>query len=212
MDTFDSRALRLADCYGQRFMKAGTYRYALVPAGADCFIDERPFVVQVNERKSKGDMKQHDVVVRAEGASFRAEPSEITIEAGDLILWHSPNAKGVAYMVSGEKEFFGNDRLVNECGFTHAFAAAGTYKWRDAYGSPVNGVVRVRDPRCKTQDDLKKWRTKLTTAALVMISDDKSQPPEVEIVTGQTVFFAVTKTKGVSVTDERLLGAASKTA
>jgi hypothetical protein len=41
-----------------------------------------------------------------------------------------------------------------------------------------------------------------------MISDNEAQPPEVEILTGQTVFFAVTKSKGISVTDERLLGKA----
>lgn len=33
-ENLDSRALRNIDCYGQRFMKPGTYAYALVPAGS----------------------------------------------------------------------------------------------------------------------------------------------------------------------------------
>ena len=96
---------------------------------------------------------------------------------------------------------------MNESGYTHAFGIAGEYRWRDSYGGPICGVVRVKDPGCKTSQDVCKWRESLGTAALVMISDDKAQPAEVEIMTGQTVFFAITKGRGISITDERLLGA-----
>lgn len=208
LDSFDSRALRLTDCYGQRFMKPGTFHYHVLPAGADCLVDERPFVVNVVETKGKSGMNQHDVTVRADGPVFRADPPELKIEAGDLVLWHCPDAKAVPYMVVGDKEFFASTRLLNESGFTHAFSAAGEYRWRDAYGSDVGGVIRVRDPSRKNHGDLCKWREALSSAALVMISGNEAQPPEVEILTGQTVFFAVTKSKGVSVTDERLLGTA----
>jgi plastocyanin len=210
LDSFDSRALRLTDCYGQRFMKAGTFHYHVLPTGADCIVDERPFVVHVVETKSKDGMQQHDVTVRADGPTFKADPPELQIEAGDLVLWHCPDAKALPYMVVGDKDFFASTRLLNESGFTHAFSAAGEYRWRDAYGSDVGGVIRVRDPSCKNHNEIRKWRAALGSAALVMISDDKAQPPEVEIFTGQTVFFAVTKSKGVSVTDERLLGKAAR--
>ena len=210
LDSFDSRALRLTDCYGQRFMKAGAYRYHVVPVGVDCLVEERPFVVNVVQRKAKGDMAQHDVVVRAEHAAFRVEPTEVSIEVGDLVLWHCPDAKAMPYMVVGEKEFFGSHRLLNESGYTHAFGFPGEYRWRDAYGSAVGGVVRVRDPGCRNQQDVLKWRHSLGSAALVMISDEKAQPPEVDIVTGQTVFFAVAKARGISVTDERALGRPGK--
>lgn len=205
LDSFDSRALRLTDCYGQRFMKAGTYRYHVLAAGADCLTTERPFAVTVAERKAKGDMTQHDVVIRAERGAFRAEPAETSIEIGDLVIWHCPD-RAVPHMVIGEKEFFGSQRLVNESGYTHAFGSAGEYRWRDAYGSALGGVVRVRDPECKNEKDLKKWRDSLAQAALVLISEEKAKPPEVDIVTGQTVFFAVTVARGISVTDERVLG------
>ena len=40
---------------------------------------------------------------------------------------------------------------------------------------------------------------------MVMIADNKPQPAEVEVVTGQTVFFTVIKGPGISITDTRLL-------
>ncbi len=42
-----------------------------------------------------------------------------------------------------------------------------------------------------------------------MIADGKAQPDKVEIVTGQTVFFAVVTSPGISITDERFLEKAS---
>src|SRR5260370_5431018 len=75
--------------------------------------------------------------------------SEIVIEAGDLVLWNCPEAGATPYCVAGEKEFFANSRMVNECGYGHAFGVAGEYRWRDANGSDAHGTVRVRDPQCK---------------------------------------------------------------
>lgn len=208
LHTFDSRALQFADCYGQRFMKAGTYRYNVLPAGTECLVDKRPYTINVIDKKGSGAMTQHDVVVHAgPHAEYRPEPPELTIEAGDLVLWNCPGARHQSYMVVGDKEFFGSHRLLNESGYTHAFGFAGEYRWRDAYGSAIGGVVRVKDPACRNSQDVCKWRESIGSAALVMITDEKAQPADVEIMTGQTVFFAVTKARGISITDERLLGA-----
>ena len=38
-----------------------------------------------------------------------------------------------------------------------------------------------------------------------MIAEGISQPKEVEIHTGQTVYFAIVKGSGISITDERVL-------
>ena len=38
-----------------------------------------------------------------------------------------------------------------------------------------------------------------------MIQNGKAEPASVEIVTGQTVFFAIVKAPGISITDERIL-------
>ncbi len=204
-DSFDSRALRLTDCYGQRFMKPGSYGYNISPVPGHLVTEERHWRIEVVERTTESTMHQHMVVVKTEGAKFRAEPPELVIEAGDLVLWNCPEPDAAPYVVMGDHEFFSSHRLVNESGYSHAFGSAGDYDWADAYGSDVAGVVRVRDPGCKDRADLQRWRTSLTKGTLVMISEGRAEPRDVDIIAGQTVFFAVVKAPGISITDRRLL-------
>jgi plastocyanin len=205
-DTFDSRTLRVADCYAQRFMKAGTYRYHVLPAHSHWMTDERPFIIKVVERSAKTRMAQRSVVVTAKDRTFGVDPSEIAIEAGDLVLWHCPHARATPYVVVGDQQFFGSFRLVNESGYSHAFASAGEYRWVDAYGSGASGVVMVTDPGCADQRDLERWRRSLREGTLVTVDQATPHPRDVSIVTGQTVFFAITKGPGISITDARLVG------
>jgi plastocyanin len=204
-DPLDSRALRRTDCYAQRFMKAGTYNYNVLPAFSDWIERERPFTIKVAEQKKKAAMTQHTVVVRFEKGGFTVDRSEIVIEAGDLVLWNCPEAGATPYCIAGEKEFFASSRMVNECGYSHAFGTAGEYCWRDANGSDAHGIVRVRDPQCKDESQFGHWHETLKKGTLVTIEDGKTKPASVEIVTGQTVFFAIVKGPGISITDERLL-------
>jgi plastocyanin len=203
-DSLDSRALRLTDCYAQRFMKAGTYPYHVLPVPGRC-VAERPFTVRVGERITKEPMKQHRVAVRSEAGRFRAEPSEVVIEAGDLVLWNCTDAQALPYIIVGEKPFFASNRLTNESGYSHAFAAAGEYRWRDAYGSGAAGTIRVRMPDCGEHSGYERWQKSLATGTLVTVTEARAEPAEIEIALGQTVFFAITKGPGISITDERLL-------
>lgn len=205
IDAFDSRALRLTDCYAQRFMKAGTYRYHVLVVGGQHVTAERPFTVKVKERAAQTRMTQHTVAVKAEGGKFRVDRVEVAIEAGDLVLWNCADPTTVPYMVVGDKEFFGSHRLLNESGYSHAFGLAGEYHWQDAYGGGAAGVVRVTNPQCKTEPDFRRWHTSLAKGTLVTISDGRAEPREVDIATGQTVFFVITKGPGISITDQRLL-------
>jgi plastocyanin len=206
LDTLDSRALRRTDCYGQRFMKTGTFRYHVLPIHGHNVTDDVPFSVQVVEpAKKPQQMKQHTVRVRAERGKFRVDQADLVIEAGDMVVWNCPDAAPTAYLVAGDKEFFASQRLVNECGYSHAFAAAGEYRWVDAFGSALAGVVRVQDPVCRNDAEFQRWHQLLSKGTVVMIDTGKAQPQEVEIVTGQTIFFAVVKGPGISITDERLL-------
>ena len=206
-DPLDSRALRRTDCYAQRFMKAGTYPYNVLPAFGDCIDPDRPFTIKVAEQKNKkSPMTQHNVVVRLDQGRFTVDRTEIEIEAGDLVLWNCPEAGVTPYCIAGEKEFFASSRLVNECGYTHAFGLAGEYRWRDANGSDTHGVVRVRDPQCKDHSQFGNWHAKaLRKGTVIVIQNGKASPVSVDIVTGQTVFFAIAKGPGISITDERLL-------
>lgn len=205
IDTFDSRALRVTDCYGQRFMKPGTYRYNVVPAHGHGITEERPFSIEVKERSAQPKMSQKSVVVTAQGGRFTVQPDVLTIETGDIVLWNCPDSKALPYAVIGDKEFFGSHRLTNECGYTHAFGSPGEYRWSDAYGSGASGTVRVKSPDSRHQADLDRWRKLLKKGTVVMVTEGRAEPREVQIVTGQTVFFAVTKGPGISITDERVL-------
>jgi hypothetical protein len=63
----------------------------------------------------------------------------------------------------------------------------------------------VQDPGCKEYADFQRWQKSLSKGTLVVVSDTKAEPSEVQIFTGQTVFFTITKSPGISITDERLL-------
>lgn len=205
LDTLDSRGLRRTDCYGQRFMRPGAYTYHALPAGAQHVDRDRPYVVRVSDRKDQAaPMNQVTLTLAWNGRELRPDKAEVTISVGDLVVWNCPDPAAPPYEVIGDKDFFSSARLVNECGFSHAFGAPGTYVWTDAYGSGIGGTIRVHDPGCRTHADLATWRAGLSEATLVMIADGKVSPTEVEITVGQTVYFAITMGKGISITDKRV--------
>lgn len=226
-ENLDSRALRNTDCYGQRFMKPGTYAYALVPAGAAGAGNDFPYVVEVVE-KSKGaeHMRQSTVTVRfvkerhgdccdertSDPGRFVPDQERLTVEAGDMVVWNSPDAATRPFAVDGQKEFFGSSALTNECGYTHVFMTPGEHEYVDANGSGLQGVVRVADPKPRDLEELRAWQSRLGEGTLVMISDGTPEPAEVEIMLGQTVFFAVVKGPGVTITDAALVSTSSQEA
>ena len=53
IDNLDSRALRLTDCYGQRFMREGRFSWNALPAGGAMMVAERPFTIEARPRTSK---------------------------------------------------------------------------------------------------------------------------------------------------------------
>jgi plastocyanin len=207
LDTLDSRALRATDGYGQRFMREGGYGYHVLPAGGGAIDLDRPFRIDVGARRSDGRMTQHPVSLRWDGRGFVPDRDKLAIEAGDLVSWNCPDTDAPAFEIAGDKDFFGSASLVNECGYSHAFGMPGSYPWTDANGSGLKGTVHVKAVSCATRADLAHWRAKLSKAALVMIQHGKADPPEVEIVVGQTVYFAVVTGPGITITDARLAAA-----
>src|SRR5215475_13468120 len=86
-DALDSRALRYTDCYGQRFMRAGTFRYHVMPSGGRDVNLERPYVVNVGERKQDGKMSQHSLALQWSDRRFVPSDRKIDIEVGDIVVW-----------------------------------------------------------------------------------------------------------------------------
>ncbi len=202
LQNFDNRALGPTDAYGQRFLREGTYRYDVAAAGCGELSIEYPHKIRVSE--GKGDMEQHTVMLATEKGRLRPDPSKLSIKTGDLVTWACREQSAPAFEVVGDHDFFGSARLFNESGYAHAFGTAGEYTWMDAYGSGLSGTVRVVDPRCRTKEEFAEWQARLGQGQLVMISGSKAEPADVEILTGQTIYFAVTKSPGISITDSRL--------
>jgi plastocyanin len=227
-ENLDSRALRNTDCYGQRFMKPGTYPYAVVPAGGAGANGDYPYVVEVVERSSEKERDMHQTLVTvrfvkerhgdccdertSDPGRFVPDQERIQIEAGDMVMWNSPDAATRPFAVHGQKDFFSSTALTNECGYTHVFMTPGEHEYVDANGSGLRGVVKVADPRPRTHEELRAWQARLGEGTLVMISDGRPEPAEVEIMMGQTVFFAVVKGTGVTITDASLVADSSEEA
>lgn len=200
---FDSRALGRTDCYAQRFTKVGTYAYNVVPGYGQSLSTDTPFTVKV-EGDGRSEGASHNVQVRVHGKGFAVDQPEITVKVGDMVMWNGGDGAW-PYAVVGEDAFFNSHLMVSECVYSHAFGTAGDYEWGDAFGSGATGLVRVRDPDCSGKDGLKKWREQLASGAMVVITGGKVDQRELDILTGQTVFFAIIKSEGGSITDKRLL-------
>ena len=201
MHNFDSRGLGMTDAYGQRFMREGTYRYDIVAGGCGGLSSEYPYSIRVSE--GSDDMVQHTVMLATDQGRLRPDSAELSITIGDLVTW-ACREPAPAFEVVGDHDFFGSARLFNESGYAHAFGTAGDYPWVDVYGSGLRGSVRVVDPQCLSKEEFAEWQSQLAKGQLVMIVGSEADPADVEIVTGQTVYFAVTKTPGISITDARL--------
>lgn len=203
---FDSRTLSFTDTFGQRFMKEGKFPYAIHVSGSRAMRAEYPFSVKVKESGAKRKkMKQHTVMVDFDRGTYHAQQAELTIDVGDLVLWCCRDSQAPRFGVSGSKPFFSSAQLSNECGYAHAFGLPGEYHWADAYGGKAHGTVRVHELESCDEKALASWKRKLKHGALVMINKNKVEPAEIDIAVGQTVYFAIIKSGGMSITDSRFL-------
>ncbi len=219
---FDSSALSLVNCFGQRFPAAGTFPYRLVqtdaPAG-NALAPAYPFTITVTSSQG-GEAQQHDVVVNKGDAGLVADPAKLTIAVGDLVLWNSPDPSipGFAVQVSippvpamrnlffaidpsrAEKiDNTGSARMHNNAIFTHAFGLPGDYPWVDANGGKAAGVIHVRTPSMKSDADRQVWLDRLSEGVGITIRGDSVDKPEVEIIIGQTVAWSVSGSYGIRI-------------
>jgi len=208
MNTLDSRSLRYVDCFAQRFSTPREVAYHITTtAGVRIALEPAPFKIRVKKGPAQREEEQHFVTVRREGLRFVAEPPELEITAGDSVLWNASDPKTPGYAVRGHNARGGFDSaaLAAEAVYTHAFGLPGEFRWTDANGSGVSGLVNVRQVDSKDHRDMAAWADQMKEGVLVVISGNRVEPKEVNIVVGQTVFFAVEKAPGITITDSVLL-------
>ncbi len=207
MHSLDSRSLHYVDCYAQRFAEPGTVRYELTtPAGVCLPLGSETFTIDIAEAPRRKGV-QHTVAVRRVEGALRPDPEHLQIEAGDMVLWNTPDAAVAGYVVRGEGAGGGFDSssLRHEAVYTHAFGLPGVYHWLDAHGSGVAGEIVVEALDCRDAKTAARWRKALQSGSLVTIRGESARPRRIEILTGQTVFWAVEQADGISITDARLL-------
>jgi plastocyanin len=205
MTNLDSRSLTYVDTLGRRFAEPGQVRYRIVSAAVVCqpARDELPFTIDVTPEKGG---EQHDVTVRLESGGLVADPPQLKIANGDVVLWHSfSSTPGYAVQGGSKAESFDSSSFTAGMLYTHAFGVPGDYEWVDAIKQSVSGVVEVTSLDPNDREQCGEWMEALEHGTLVTIDGKRSDPPKVSIVAGQTIFFAVTAAEGISITDSRLV-------
>jgi plastocyanin len=210
MNSLDSRLLQHGDTFAQKFSRAGQYNYDFgLPGLGQLEKGKGRFTIDVKESADKNrEPQQHFVLVRQEQGSrtLEASPRELSLEAGDVVLWSAAESTVPGFSVVGqaEKDSFSSAALTREAVYTHAFGNAGVFAWEDAKDRRIAGKVTVKDAETKTKDEMERYRGQLAEGVVVVISGGKVSPSDVNIIVGQTVFFAVEKGEGISITDTRL--------
>jgi len=214
MSSLDSRFLHVGDCYGHRFTRAGTIPYELsrspLPPVAS---SRREPALAITVAGSSGEhpgMRQHKVAVRELDGALLAEPAQLEIAVGDAVLWVPDKTVEIGFCVRAlDGETFDSASLTRNSLYTHAFGLAGRHRWRDAHGSALCGEVLVTMPK-RTPEERGQWLEALSKGTVVHVGDEHATPAVVEIMVGQTVFWAIEKAPGVSITDVTLLGKPDK--
>ncbi len=209
----DSRCIGHGDCFAKKMSAAGTVRYIVTrPSGVYQPIGATAFTVKVKaSSKPAKEGWQHDVRVSRDARGFTVDRPVLEVEQGDSVLWHAPGPRVPGFAVCGEhgRHRFDSFRIDQEAVYTHAFDLPGEYRWVDAHGSGLSGVVVVRSPDKGDRKSHRAWIKALSKGSLVHIRGGRAIPAKIELVTGQTAFWAVESAPGISITDERLLGSKS---
>jgi plastocyanin len=207
MNTLDSRFLKVGDCYAHRFSTQGTFRYQLSPLALPLSTrHENDDVNLVTVGVANDKQQQHNVSVTQVGGNLAADPAQLEVGAGDLVVWAADKSVKLGFRVQGqlEDEVIDSAALTDESIFTHAFGLPGTYSWVDANGSGVRGEIEVAMPDAAGSDP-KAWLATLEQGEMVHVQGEQASPEQVQIVVGQTVVWAIEKAPGITITDASLL-------
>lgn len=203
---FDSRRMTYLNCFAQRFSKPGSYRYRIASSGTSGLERDRSFSIEVKDGNSRDKGTQHDVRVRLEGRELVADPPDLSIDVGDLVLWAATDSAIAGYAIEGEGRgfTFSSVKLASETVYTHAFGLPGTYRWLDAHGGKAGGTVEVVSPEGSRERDQSAWLAALGRPTVITVKGELADPKRVEILTGQTVAWVIEQAKGMTVTESSL--------
>lgn len=212
MSEIDTRVINNVNCYGRKLGAPGELRYTVGGPGAAALrIEDLPFTVRVAEA-GRDEPRQHDVTVTAGPDGLTASPPVVEAAAGDVVVWTGADDTVPPFVIWGDdaETSFASFTLDPGTFFSHVFGSDGNFGWRDRNGSGLSGVVHVRSPEGgDTHADVAhSWARQLSGAGIVLLTTEKAEPPELEIVTGQTVFFVAADVHDVTLVGTEPDGAA----
>ncbi|WP_456391104.1 hypothetical protein [Profundibacter sp.] len=219
MYALDSRSMGPLDCFVQKITESGDFIFEIRGAAAGfCPLDEKAAARikvkanKVSRAQQRTSGKQHHVPVIFNKGVFEAVSPPKELMQGDAILFHPSDPDLPSFSVVGRmgKTEFSSTELRDQTVFSHPFGLPGKYHWADANGSGVGGVIVVENEPATGKEGAERAMQRMAEGVLVHIIGDKVKPQELHIATGQTVFFAVEQTDGITITDVTLLGRGKK--
>jgi hypothetical protein len=115
-----------------------------------------------------------------------ADPPSASSNAGDVVTWNTPDSSIAVYMIEGEGTFlsFSSASLLRKAVYTHALGVPGRYRWLDARGGKLGGVIEVVSPKADVRESARKWLGSLGSPIL-RVRGEQAEPERVQILTGQ---------------------------
>lgn len=204
MAHLDCRSLTNADSFGQVFNTIGVVRYTILnPVEAIIGTDTMAFSITVKDRKDENPI-QHNVDVGFNG-KYTATPASVEIQQGDLVLWHASDPDIPPYAIQGTAEdgrSFSSKKVQSGGFYAHTFQNLGKYEWLDSAGSNAQGSIQVNGVDPDDDKVAEKWTETVKSGPVLSIQNGTPDSSDVEITVGQTVFFTVIDSEGLTVIDK----------
>jgi plastocyanin len=212
MIRLDSRFITLGDCFAQRFAAPGRFRYFVV-LGRRWFdtaegTEANTYEIEVALRAAgTAQPSQQNVLVSRSADGLVAEPGNVHIQTGDAVCWYTTDSslQGFSIFGDGDRFRFDSTSITGEAFYTHVFGLPGRYEWVDANHGVVRGVVEVKQLTAATAQDRQRLFEEMKKPNLVEVSGTSVTPGVLDITVGQTVFWHVQDSPGITITDPRLL-------
>ncbi|HEY4934900.1 MAG TPA: hypothetical protein VII23_25300 [Terriglobales bacterium] len=204
MDFLNSQHLTSHDSFVHLFSDAGDFTYF---ASVSDYVQGKQGTITVQKAETAvGKGKQHEVVFHwdksTRGFVPREEDMKKSIQTNDFVLFRFCRAEPgqpTCFILGhrGDKKVeFDSRHLRTQQAFMHFFLTAGEHSYRLGRGTYQVSVTDHRDL------EVEEHQKRASQAVVIVVSGDQPSPKHANIVTGQTVIWAVEKGENVSIEDQ----------
>jgi plastocyanin len=202
MPIFSTLELTSLDSYGQRFATPGLVHYSIGSRiAAMLAFDDHHLVIDVKDQPD-AEQQQHDIAVKHTDGEFNVSPRRLTINAGDIVVWHASRPDTPPFTVWGTTSSggFSSAVLTAETFFSHVCDRPGEIEWTDGSDRGLHGKVRVAQYDDTAPGGIDRWRQLVGEGVVMLVEGGRVEPRAVDLVVGQALVIAVTDSAGVTIT------------